>query len=101
VKLIERYGISHFKTPTSFFNNGLNEWQLTLNLKNKKEVKELATEIHKKIRREQVEQMYLQRTVKKRKETKVKLVAGKLQIWIMGVSNVQDATEAKVKLTMK
>jgi hypothetical protein len=31
-------------------------------------------------------------------ETKVKLVAGKLQIWIMGVSNVQDATEAKVKL---
>ena len=48
-----------------------------------------------------MEQMYLQRTVKKRMETKVKLVAGKLQIWIMGVSNVQDATEAKVKLTVK
>jgi hypothetical protein len=43
--LIERYGISHFKTPTSFFNNALNEWQLTLNLKNKEEVEDLALAI--------------------------------------------------------
>jgi hypothetical protein len=50
LKQIERYGISHFKGP-SFFNNGLNEWQLTLNLKNKEEAEDLAAAINQRIQR--------------------------------------------------
>ena len=87
MKLIERYGISHFKAP-SFFNSGHNEWQLTLNLKNKEEAEELAAGINQRVSRYQVKEMYLQRTQKKKKDGVNKLVAGKLQIWIMAANNI-------------